>query len=183
MEGDQITRLLERWSEGHREALDQLIPVVYSELKRIASGYLQGERPGATLQVTALVHDTYLRLIDYREPNFKSRKHFYVVAAQVMRRILVDHARRRDAQKRRAALPPDSGRVVQPDVDVLGLDDALNRLAVNDPEKARLVELRYFAGLSVQEIANITGTSPATVKRQWAVTKAWLYRALSAGDQ
>jgi RNA polymerase sigma factor (TIGR02999 family) len=160
-EAEQITRLLERWSEGHREALDRLIPAVYSELKRIASGCLEGERPGATLQVTALVHDAYLRLVDYREPKFKSRKHFYVVAAQVMRRILVDHATRRDAQKRRAELPPDSGLVVRPDVDVLDLDDALNRLAASDPEKARLVELRYFGGLSIQEVADITGTSPA----------------------
>ena len=183
MEGEQITRLLERWSEGHRDALDQLIPIVYSELKRIASGYLEGERPGATLQVTALVHDAYLRLIDYREPKFKSRKHFYVVAAQVMRRILVDHARRRDAQKRRAEVPPDSGLVVRPDVDVLDLDEALNRLAASNPEKARLVELRYVGGLIIQEVADITGTSPAGVKRQWTVTKAWLYRALSGSDR
>jgi RNA polymerase sigma factor (TIGR02999 family) len=180
MEGDQITRLLERWSAGHREALDQLMPLVYSELKRIAGAYLEGERPGSTLQVTALVHEAYLRLVDYREPKFESRKHFYVVAAKVMRRILVDHARRRNAIKRGATLPPDSGLVVQPDVDVLGLDDALNRLAADDPEKARLVELRYFAGLSIPEVADITGTSAATVKRQWAITKAWLYRALSA---
>jgi RNA polymerase sigma factor (TIGR02999 family) len=100
-----------------------------------------------------------------------------------MRRILVDHARRRDAQKRRAELPPDSGLVVRPDVDVLDLDDALNRPAASDPEKARLVELRYFGGLSIQEVADITGTSPASVKRQWAVTRAWLYRALSGNDR
>jgi RNA polymerase sigma factor (TIGR02999 family) len=181
MEKYEITYLLERWSEGHREALDELMPLVYSELKRIATGYLEGEHPTATLQVTALVHEAYLRLVDYREPKFESRKHFYVVAAQLMRRILVDHARRRKALKRNAALPPDSGLVVKPDVDVLGLDEVLNSLAASDPEKARIVELRYFAGLSVQEIAEVTGTSPATIKRQWAVTKAWLYRALSAG--
>jgi RNA polymerase sigma factor (TIGR02999 family) len=180
MEGYEITHLLERWSEGHREALDELMPLVYSELKRIATAYLEGEQPTATLQVTALVHEAYVRLVDYREPKFESRKHFYVVAAQLMRRILVDHSRRRKALKRNATLPADSGLVVRPDVDVLCLDDALNRLAASDPEKARIVELRYFAGLSVQEIAEITGTSPATIKRHWAVTKAWLYRALSA---
>jgi RNA polymerase sigma factor (TIGR02999 family) len=151
-------------------------------LKRIAGAYLDGERPGATLQVTALVHETYLRLVEYREPKFESRKHFYVVAAQVMRRILVDHARRRNALKRGAILPPDSGLVLQPEVDVLGLDGALKRLAASDPEKARVVELRYFAGLSVQEVADLIGTSPATVKRQWTVAKAWLFRALKGEE-
>jgi RNA polymerase sigma factor (TIGR02999 family) len=174
-----ITGLLDQWSQGRRGALDELMPLVYSELKRIAGAYLDGERPGATLQVTALVHETYLRLVEYREPKFESRKHFYVVAAQVMRRILVDHARRRNALKRGATLPPDSGLVLQPELDVLGLDGALKRLAASDPEKARVVELRYFAGLSVQEVAGVIGTSPATVKRQWAIAKAWLFRALS----
>jgi RNA polymerase sigma-70 factor, ECF subfamily len=176
-----ITELLDQWGQGGGGALNELMPLVYSELKRIASGYLNGERQGATLQVTALVHEAYLRLLEYREPKFESRKHFYAAAAQVMRRILVDYARRRNALKRATVLPPDTGVVVQPDVDVLGLDDAMNRLAVSDPIKARLVELRYFAGLSVPEVAEITGTSPATVKRQWAVTKAWLYHTLSSG--
>ena len=174
-----ITGLLDQWSQGRRGALDELMPLVYAELKRIAGAYLDGERPGATLQVTALVHEAYLRLVEYRKPKFESRKHFYVVAAQVMRRILVDHARRRHARKRGVTLPPDSGLVLQPEVDVLGLDGALKRLAASDPEKARVVELRYFAGLSVQEVADLTGTSPATVKRQWAIAKAWLFRALS----
>jgi RNA polymerase sigma factor (TIGR02999 family) len=174
-----ITVLLDQWSQGRRGALDELMPLVYAELKRIAGAYLDGERLGATLQVTALVHEAYLRLAEYRKPKFESRKHFYVVAAQVMRRILVDHARRRNALKRGATLPPDSGLVLQPELDVLGLDGALNRLAASDPEKARVVELRYFAGLSVQEVADVIGTSPATVKRQWAVAKAWLFRALS----
>jgi RNA polymerase sigma factor (TIGR02999 family) len=178
MAASQITNLLDQWRQGRRGALDELMPLVYSELKRIASAFLEGERPGATLQVTALVHEAYLRLVDFREPKFESRKHFYVVAAQVMRRILVDHARRRNAAKRAATLPPDSGLVLQPDVDILGLDDALNRLAASDPNKARLVELRYFAGLSVPEVAEIIGMSPASVKRQWGVTKAWLYHTL-----
>jgi RNA polymerase sigma factor (TIGR02999 family) len=174
----EITKLLDAWSQGHRGALDDLMPLVYSELKRIAAAYLEGERPTASLQVTALVHEAYLRLLDYREPQFESRKHFYVMAAQVMRRILIDHARRRGALKRGTLLPPDSGYVVQPDVDLIGLDDALRSLAANDPEKARIVELRYFAGLNVQEVAEITGTSPATVKRHWTIAKAWLFRAL-----
>lgn len=174
-----ITELLDQWSQGRRNALDELMRLVYSELKRIAGAYLEGERPGATLQVTALVHEAYLRLIDYRQQKFESRKHFYVVAAQVMRRILVDHARRRNALKRSATLPPDSGLVLEPEVDVLGLNEALNRLAASDPEKARVVELRYFAGLSVQEVADLIGTSPATVKRQWTVAKAWLFRELN----
>ena len=181
MEGHEITRLLERWSEqGDRQALDQLMPLVYAELRRIAGSYLNGERGSHTLQATALVHEAYLRLAEYREPHFESRKHFFAVAAQAVRRVLVDHARRRGASKRdQAALPPDSGLVLQPDVDVLALDEALSRLAASDPDKARIVELRYFAGLGVPEVAEITGTSPATVKRQWAIAKAWLFRALN----
>jgi RNA polymerase sigma factor (TIGR02999 family) len=135
MEGDQITRQLEPWSEGHCEALDQLMPLVRIDADRQC--LLEGGAPWRNVQVTAPVHEAYLRLVDYREPKFESRKHFYVVAAQVMRRILVDHARRRKAVKRGAVLPPDSGLVVQPDIDVLNLDEALNRLAASDPEKAR----------------------------------------------
>jgi RNA polymerase sigma factor (TIGR02999 family) len=175
-----ITRLLNRWGKGDRTALDELMPLVYSELKKIAAVYLEDERPTATLQVTALVHEAYLRLADYREPKFESRKHFYVVAAQAIRRILVEHARRRNAAKRdRSALPQDSGLVIQPDVDVLALDDALNLLGATDPEKAQIVELRYFAGLSIPEVAEVTRMSPATVKRHWAFAKAWLFRALN----
>jgi RNA polymerase sigma factor (TIGR02999 family) len=174
----QITRLLDQWSHGDRGALNELMPLVYSELKRIASAYLEGERAGATLGVTVLVHEAYLRLLDYREPKFESRKHFYVMAAQVMRRILVDHARRRGAAKRDAGLPPDSGCVVQRDIDVLALENALTGLAASDPEKARIVELRYFTGLSIGEVAQITGTSPAAVKRQWTIARAWLFREL-----
>ena len=183
MEGHEITRLLNRWREGNRDALDELAPLVYSELKRIAAACMHGERPTASLQVTALVHETYLKLAEVREPNFEDRKHFYVVAAQAMRRILIDHARRRRSAKREAALPPDSGLTVQPDVDVLALDEALTRLAAADAEKARIVELRYFAGLSVPEVAEVTGTSTATVKRQWAIAKAWLYRAMNGEVQ
>jgi RNA polymerase sigma factor (TIGR02999 family) len=179
MEGHEITSLLERWGDGDRTALDELMPLVYAELKRIAGAYLNDERDGHTLQVTALVHEAYLRLTQYHEPHFHSRKHFYAAAAQAVRRILVDHARRRDAGKRDSAeLPTDSGVVLPVGVDILALDEALRQLARTDPEKERIVELRYFAGLSVPEVAEIMGSSPATVKRQWAVAKAWLYRAL-----
>jgi RNA polymerase sigma factor (TIGR02999 family) len=180
MDGHEITGLLERWGEGDRAALGELMPLVYTELKRIAVGYLEGERSSATLQVTALVHEAYLRLVEFGQPKFESRKHFYIVAAQAIRRVLVDHARRRDARKRDSSvLPPDSGLVITPDVDVLALDEALTSLARTDPEKARVVELRYFAGLTVAEVAEVTGTSPATVKRHWALAKAWLYRSLN----
>jgi|HubBroStandDraft_4_1064222.scaffolds.fasta_scaffold28958_2 RNA polymerase sigma factor (TIGR02999 family) len=179
MEGQEITQLLARWSGGNRDALNELMPLIYSELKRMAAAYLRGERPGATLQVTALVHEAYLRLVDCREPRFESRKHFYVFAAQMMRRILVDHARRRNAGKRDVAVQPGSGIVIAPNVDVLDLDDALQRLALADPGKARIVELRYFAGLSIEEVAEITDSSPATVKRQWTIARALLYRTLT----
>jgi len=182
MAGHEITDLLNRWGEGDRAALDELMPLVYSEIKRIAAGYLEGERSGCTLEATALVHEAYLRLLDYRQPRFEDRKHFYAVSAQAVRRILVDHARARNAQKRDdTLLPADSGVVVAPDVDILALDGALNSLARRDPEKARIVELRYFAGLTVPEVAEVTGSSAATIKRQWALAKAWLYRALTEG--
>jgi RNA polymerase sigma factor (TIGR02999 family) len=180
MNGHEITGLLERWGGGDRAALGELMPLVYTELKRIAAGYLGAERSSATLQVTALVHEAYLRLVEFEQPKFENRKHFYIVAAQAIRRVLVDHARHRDARKRDSSvLPPDSGLVITPDVDVLALDEALTSLAGTHPEKARVVELRYFAGLSVAEVAEVTGTSPATVKRHWALAKAWLYRSLN----
>jgi RNA polymerase sigma-70 factor (ECF subfamily) len=183
MPGDhEITELLERWGAGDQRALDRLMPCIYDELKRVAGGYLRGERPGHTLQPTALVHEAYLRMVHLHSPKIENRKHFLVLAAQAMRRVLVDHARRHNASKRDAQLlPPDSGLVIQPklDFDVMALDDALNRLAEFDPEKGRIVELRYFAGLSVGETADVVGRSPATVKREWAVAKAWLYRQLN----
>jgi RNA polymerase sigma factor (TIGR02999 family) len=183
MPGDhEITELLERWGAGDQQALDRLMPCIYDELKRVAGGYLRGERPGHTLQPTALVHEAYLRMVHLHSPKIENRKHFLVLAAQAMRRVLVDHARRHNAAKRDSQLlPPDSGLVIQPnlDFDVVALDDALNRLAEFDPEKGRIVELRYFAGLSVGETADVVGRSPATVKREWAVAKAWLYRQLN----
>jgi RNA polymerase sigma factor (TIGR02999 family) len=180
--GHEITELLEQWGAGDKQAFDRLMPCIYDELKRIAAGYLRGERPGHTLQPTALVHEAYLRMVHLHSPKIENRKHFLVLAAQAMRRVLVDHARRHHAGKRDSQLlPPDSGLVIQPDLDfdVVALDDALNCLSLFDPEKERIVELRYFAGLSVAETAEVVGRSPATVKREWTVAKAWLYRRLN----
>jgi RNA polymerase sigma-70 factor, ECF subfamily len=177
-----ITELLERWGTGDKHAFNKLMPCIYDELKRVAGGYLRGERSGHTLQPTALVHEAYLRMVHLNSPKIENRKHFLVLAAQAMRRVLVDHARRRNADKRNSQLlPPDSGLVIQPhmDFDVVALDDALNCLSQFDPGKERIVELRYFAGLSVVETAEVVGRSPATVKREWAVAKAWLYRQLN----
>jgi RNA polymerase sigma factor (TIGR02999 family) len=176
-----ITELLERWGTGDKQALDQLMPCIYDELKRVAGSYLRVERPGHTLQPTALVNEAYLRMVRLRSPKIENRKHFIVLAAQAMRRVLVDHARRHNAGKRdMRLLPPDSGVVIQPvlELDMVALDDALSLLSQFDPDKERIVELRYFAGLTVEETADVVGRSPATVKREWAVAKAWLYRKL-----
>ena len=180
--GEQsITALLQRWSGGDREAFGQLVPLVYEELHRLAAGYLRGERSAHTLQPTALVNEAYLRLATSQPVPWKNRGQFYAVAAQVLRHILVDHARARDALKRqvggnRATLEEALTVPVQPDVDLLALDEALHLLAEFDPKKARLVELRYFAGLSVPEVAEALGVSPATVHREWTVARTWLYR-------
>jgi RNA polymerase sigma factor (TIGR02999 family) len=182
LDGPDITELLERWGAGDKQALNQLMPCIYDELKRVAGSYLRGERPGHTLQPTALVNEAYLKMVRLHSPKIENRKHFIVLAAQAMRRVLVDHARRHNANKRDVRLlPPDSGQSVQPalELDVLALDDALNLLSQFDPDKERIVELRYFAGLSVGETADVVGRSPATVKREWAVAKAWLYRQLN----
>jgi RNA polymerase sigma factor (TIGR02999 family) len=181
MPDNEITVLLEQWSRGDQQALDRLMPLVYTELKRIAGGYLNGERIGHTLQPTALVHEGYLRLVRYHSPKVDNRKHFLALAAQALRRVLVDHARRRDAGKRDVpSRPMESTLLIQPhqDFDMIALDDALRRLSIIDPQKARVVELRYFAGLSISETAGVVGLSPATVKREWSVAKAWLYRTL-----
>jgi RNA polymerase sigma factor (TIGR02999 family) len=181
-DGEQlITELLQRWSGGDREAFGQLVPLVYDELHRVAAGYLRAERREHTLQATALVNEAYLRLATSQPVPWKNRGQFYAVAAQVLRHILVDHARARDALKRqagnnRATLEQALTVPVQPDLDLLALDESLNRLAEFDPKKARLVELRYFAGLSVLEVADALGVSPATVHREWTVARTWLYR-------
>jgi RNA polymerase sigma factor (TIGR02999 family) len=180
-----ITRLLDRWSEGDESAFKELIPLVYGELRRLAEHYLRGERTGHTLQPTALVHEAYLRLSGLSEMRLNNRTHFYGAAAQAMRRILVDHARRRQAEKRGSgvdAVPLDETSLDGPiDLrqDLVALEDALNALTALAPRQARVVELRYFGGLSVAETAAFLGVAPATVKRDWNFARAWLFRALA----
>jgi RNA polymerase sigma-70 factor (ECF subfamily) len=176
-----VTQLLERWSHGDEEALGQLMPLVYNELHRLAGAYLRRERREHTLQPTALINETYLKLIDQRHPNWKNRAQFFGVAAQLMRRILVDHARRHHASKRGGDRLNVSLRNVgafgnQPDADILTLHDTLDQLAKIDPEQSRLVELRFFGGLTIEETAEVMEVSHATVEREWQIAKAWLKR-------
>jgi RNA polymerase sigma factor (TIGR02999 family) len=184
-----VTALLSAWGAGDPAALDALLPLVYEELRRQAGRALRREGAGHTLQPTALVHEAYLRLVDQRQARWEGRTQFFALAARVMRRVLVDHARARRAAKRGAGAPhltlggadgpgaPDAAATADA-VDLLALDDALTRLAEMDPAKARLVELRYFVGLSIPEAAAALGVSPATVGREWAVARLWLRRAL-----
>lgn len=180
-----ITQLLIAWSDGEREALEQLVPLVYDDLRRLAAGYMGRETPGHALQPTALVHEAYVRLIDQRRVQWRNRAHFFGVAASMMRRILVDHARRRRADKRgggaeRVTLVGDDvAAPAQHDIDVLALHESLERLAAFDPGQERIVELRYFGGLTIEETAEVVGVSPATVVREWTIAKAWLRANLS----
>lgn len=179
-----ITDLLINLQEGREGALDALMPLVYEELRRIANHYIRAERPDHTLQPTALVHEAYLRLIDQRTANYAGRIHFYSVAATLMRRIVVDHARRRNADKRGGGrvVSLDSGidAALKESEDVVGVDEALQRLAAIDPRQARVVELRFFGGLSNEETAQVLGISERTVKRDWTMARAWLHRELEA---
>ena len=176
----EVTRLLIQLTDGDHAALDELLSLVYAELRRLAASYLRRERQGHTLQPTALVHEAYLRLIDQTQVRWQNRAHFFGVAAQMMRRILVDHARSSQAEKRGGEFQKFS---LDENIDVSGerasdlvaLDEALERLAQLDPQKARVVELRFFGGLSVEETAEVLGVSAPTVKRQWRMAKAWLY--------
>ena len=175
-----VTRLLVRLTEGDRGVLDDLLPVVYGELRRLAASYLRKERVGHTLQPTALVHEAYMRLVDQTQVQWQNRAHFFGVAAQMMRRILVDHARAHEAEKRggefqKLSLDENIDVSGERDVNLVALDDALNLLAEIDPQKMKIVELRFFGGLSVEETAEVLGVSAPTVKRQWRMAKAWLY--------
>src|SRR3989454_1357049 len=181
-----VTQWLIDWRNGKQEALAQMMPLVYNELRRLAQRYLQRERPDHTLQATALVHEAYLRLVDQRQAQWQNRAHFFGLAAQMMRRILVDHARHHHAAKRGGAEPKlslDEAVWVSAEhaTDLTALDDALNRLAVLDPQHSRLVELRFFGGLTIEETAEVLGVSPATVKREWRLARAWLYREFHQG--
>jgi RNA polymerase sigma factor (TIGR02999 family) len=179
-----VTGLLVNWSNGDQHALEQLVPLVYGELRRLAQAYLRRERPDHTLQSTALVHEAFLRLVNQRSVHWKNRAHFFGIAAQLIRRILVDHARAHQADKRGAgafklSLDEAIGVARKQDLDLVALDDALHKLARLDPQQGRIVELRFFTGLSIEETAEVIGVSPATVKREWSTARAWLYRDLS----
>lgn len=180
----EITEILQDWSDGKREALNQLLPLVYAELHRQASRYLRRERKDHTLQSTALINEAYLKLIDQTRVQWRNRAHFFAIAAQAMRRILVDHARSRLRDKRGGAWEEvaldDAAQLAGkgPTVDLLALDDALKRLAEMDEQKARIVELRYFSGLSVKETAAVLDVSTNTIERHWTMAKAWLLREL-----
>lgn len=182
---EDVTRLLREWGNGDPRALDRLTPLVYGELKRLAGRYLRRERPDHTLQSTALVHEAYLRLIDQHSVQWQNRAHFFGVAAQLIRRILVDYARNRNAAKRGAgACKLSLDDVIEPPriergLDLVALDDSLEALTRIDPQQSRIVELRFFAGLSIEETAEVLRISPATVKRDWTAAKAWLYRDLT----
>ncbi len=182
-----VTQLLFAWSKGDETALERLIPVVYDELRRLARHYMSEERPEHTLQTTALVNEAYLRLMDYKRMNWHDRAHFFAVCAQLMRRILVDHARRRLYQKRGAGKHPvslDEAVVVPTQVnqDLVAIDDALTALARIDMRKSSIVELRFFGGLDIEETAEVLKVSARTVTREWRKAKAWLYRELNKED-
>jgi RNA polymerase sigma factor (TIGR02999 family) len=184
MSSPDVTALLGDWSRGNRTALTQLLPLVYAELRRVAARQLRTERADHTLQPTALVHEAYIRLVDQRHVDWQNRAHFFGVAAQVMRRILVDHARRHGANKRgqgvRCVSMDEAQDVAAPnEIPVLALDHALDRLAKVDAELTRIVELRAFGGLTIEEAAHVLGVSPSTAKRDWRTAKAWLNRELA----
>lgn len=183
-----VTVLLCKLSDGDEAAPEELMPLVYDELRRLAHGYMQNERSSHTLQATALVHEAYIRLVDWENVTWQNRAHFFAVAAQLMRRILVDHARGRDAEKRgggarRLALDeavsfPSARR----DVDLIELDEALESLAQIDPLQTRVVELRFFGGLTIEETAHALGMTVTAVRREWTVAKAWLHREISRAN-
>jgi RNA polymerase sigma factor (TIGR02999 family) len=181
----ELTRLLHDLSGGNREALDKLLPLVYNELRRLAHSYLSQERPDHTLQTTALVHEAYLKLIDQRSVDWQNRAQFFAISAQAMRRILLDNARRHSAAKRGsggrkvsleevASLSGDDA-----NESLIALDIALQALASLDPEQSKIVELRYFGGLTIEETAEVLKTSPSSVQREWTIARAWLYKAIN----
>ena len=184
-ESGEVSRLLLAWSGGDQSALEKLTPIVYHELHRIAGQYMRRENAGHSLQTTALVNEAYVRLVDYKRMQWQNRAHFFAVSAQLMRRILVDHARRRNLKRGRGvqhvsleeASMVGDGR----DADLVALDDAMNALARLDPRKVQVVEMRFFGGLSVEDIAEVLKISTVTVMRDWSTAKAWLYRELTAG--
>lgn len=183
-----ITQLLVAWGEGNKAALDDLMPVVYDELRRLAQNYLSHERPEHTLQTTALVHEAYVRLVDQKSVNWQNRTQFFGIAAQMMRRILINHAKDRQAKKRqgyatKVSLDEAVHFFEKRELDLVALDEALNVLAALDPQQTQIVELRFFGGLTIDEVADALGISSATVKREWDSAKLWLRRQLSSGPK
>jgi RNA polymerase sigma factor (TIGR02999 family) len=181
----EVSGLLQAWSRGDQEALKKLTPIVYEELHRLARHYMRGEKSGHSLQTTALVNEAYIRLVDYKRMQWQTRAHFFSVSAQLMRRILVDHARRHNLKRGggvQHVLLEDTAAVGgEPDEDLVALDDALQALARVDSRKAQVIELRFFGGLSVEETAEVLKISPVTAMRDWSTAKAWLYRELTGG--
>jgi RNA polymerase sigma factor (TIGR02999 family) len=176
----EVTKLLQDWSNGEVQALDRLVPQIHRELRKLAASYLRKERPDHTLQPTALVNEAFLKLVDQRAVRWQNRAHFFGIAAQAMRRILVDHARAHGAGKRgdgARRVPLEDAAVIGGaiDIDLLALDEALTRLAAIDPQQSRVVELRFFGGLTMEETAEVMHISPATVGREWRMAKAWLF--------
>jgi RNA polymerase sigma factor (TIGR02999 family) len=184
----EVTQLLLEWSNGNKEAVAKLIPLVYDELRQLADRHLRRERPNHTLHTTALVHEAYLRLIDQHSVRWQNQAHFYAIAAQLMRRILVNYARDRHAIKRGGSAQKvslDEALTVSAsrNVDLVALDDSLISLASIDPQQSRIVELRFFGGLTIEETAEVLGISPATVKNKWSMARAWLHREISKTDE
>ena len=182
-----VTKLLVQWSQGDQGALESLVPLVYEELRRLARHYLKQEKQNHTLSSTALVHEAYLRLVSQKDVTWQNRAHFFGVASQMMRRILVDHARRRGYAKRGGgamtlALDEAVSTPQRREIDLVALDDALDSLAKLDQRQSRMVELRFFGGLSIEETSQVLGVSAPTVKREWASARAWLYREISRGS-
>ena len=183
-DSDNVTRLLLEWGDGNQQALEALVPLIYKELRNLAHNFLYRERPGHTLQTTALVHEAYLKLIDQNDARWQNRAHFFAIAAQAMRRILIDSARKHAAAKRggpqeELSLDEVADIALEPDSNLLKLDEALNELAKIDPRQSRIVELRYFCGLTIEETAEVISVSPATVKREWMMARAWLHQEIS----
>jgi RNA polymerase sigma factor (TIGR02999 family) len=181
---NEITQLLIAWNQGDQGARDELTPLIYDELRRLARGYLRRERPGHTLQPTALVHEAFLRLIDQSQVNWQNRAHFFGAAARLMRQILINHAEARRAAKRggeaeRVSLNDVDHSAPAQEIDLIALNEALTNLERIDPRQGRIVELRYFSGLTIEEIAEVMNVAPVTVKREWIAARAWLRRELS----
>lgn len=182
-----VTQVLRELSEGQQTAPAQLMPLVYDELRKLAAGYLRDERAGNTLQATMLVHEAYIRLVDWKNVTWQNRAHFFALAAQVMRHILVDHAREKQSQKRgngmtRISLEEAVSFAPQREFDLVALDDALQELTLLDATQSKIVELRFFGGLTIEETAEALRVSPATIKREWTLAKAWLYKKIVRGQ-